>query len=522
MGNRIYNILFNTHTVSGIVISVALYIIFFTGSFSFFRDEITNWQRGHSVSLADELPGSIDRYLQQLSLDYGLYGREVELTHYFNERNINVRLGVSQDTLADAAGKAPAFFYMDTVDGSQGDYAGTYHLGEFLYRLHFLDQIPYPYGRTLAGLVAFFFLFAIITGFLVHWNKIASNFFTFRPWAKAKTLWTDAHTALGVIGLPFQFVYAVTGAFFLLKGLLILPVAVGLYQGDENRLYEDLEYTHPHFDFFNQPMEGPIELDPLIADLCDQWGDFRVTETHIFNYGDKNMHVAISGHLDHATKLNGLGYRILRVADGSIVKERVPMENDAYLDGVKNMLFRLHFGDYAGYGLRVVSFVLGLISCFVILSGVMIWLVAREKRNIPEKRRRFNRQVANVYMAICLSMFPVTALEFLIVKFAAQVDMAFMYRTYFPIWLLTSLFFILKNKLAFTNKWSLALGGILGLLIPVANGVVSGNWLWSTIAKGAYHILVVDLLWLFLGLVALWIAFFKLGKERGSGKMLQA
>ena len=35
MGNRIYNILFHTHTVSGIVISVALYVIFFTGSFSF-------------------------------------------------------------------------------------------------------------------------------------------------------------------------------------------------------------------------------------------------------------------------------------------------------------------------------------------------------------------------------------------------------------------------------------------------------------------------------------------------------
>src|SRR5690606_20082739 len=271
---------------------------------------------------------------------------------------------------------------------------------------HFLDQIPYPYGRTLAGFVAFFFLFAILTGLLVHWKKIVSNFFTFRPWAKAKTLWTDAHTALGVIGLPFQFVYAVTGAFFLLKGILILPVAQTLYHGDENKLYGELEYDHPQYEFLNERLEGPIALDPLIADLTDQWEDFRVTEAHIFNYGDKNMHVALSGYLGHGTKLNGLGYRIHRVSDGSIVEERAPMANASYLDGVKNMLFRLHFGDYAGYGLRVISFILGLLSCFVILSGVMIWLVARDKKNIPEKRRKFNHQVANIYMAVCLGMYP--------------------------------------------------------------------------------------------------------------------
>ncbi len=514
MGNRIYNILFHTHTVSGIVISVALYVIFFTGSFSFFRDEINNWQRGHNVSLADEIPGSIDEYLNDLSKDHNLYGRDVELRHYFNERNLTVTIAASKDPLASEKDKARAFFYMDTANKSTADYRGSYHLGEFLYRLHFLDQIPYPYGRYLSGFVAFFFLFAIITGILVHWDKIISNFYTFRPWAKIKTIWTDAHTALGVIGFPFQFVYAVTGAFFLLKGILILPIVSGLYNGDQSKLYEDLEYNHPEYAFHNEKMVNPVQLDPLVADLKAEWDDFRVTEAHIFNYGDQNMHVALSGYLGHGTKLNGLGHRIYKVADGSVVDEKVPMTNNTYLDGVKNMMFRLHFGDYAGYGLRVISFILGLVSCFVILSGVMIWLVARDKKNIPEKRRKFNHQVVNIYMAVCLGMYPVTALEFIIVKFASHVDMAFMYRTYFPIWLVVSLFFILKKNIAFTNKWALIIGGVLGLLVPIANGLASGNWLWSTIQNKEYHILVADLLWLFLGLVTLWIAFYKLGTSK--------
>ena len=513
MGNRIYNILFHTHTVSGIVISVALYVIFFTGSFSFFRDEIANWQRGHEVSQQDAIVGSIDEYLKDISLAHNLQGRDVEISHYFNERNVNVSLGASKDSLASEEDKTATFFYLDTEDKTTSNYVGSYHLGEFLYRLHFLDQIPYPYGRYLAGLVAFFFLFAIITGILVHWNKIVSNFYTFRPWAKLKTIWTDAHTALGVIGFPFQFVYAVTGTFFLLKGILILPVLMGLYDGDQNQLYEDLEYNHPVYAYQNKELEKPISIDPLIAEIKEEWPDFRMTETHIFNYGDQNMHAAISGYLGRSTKLNGLGYRIYKISDKSIVDEKVPLINHSYLDGVKNIMFRLHFGDYAGYGLRVISFILGLVSCFVILSGIMIWLVARNKKNIPEKRRKFNKKVANWYMAICLTLLPVTALEFIIVKFTPEVHRAFLYQTYFPIWLIATVFFIIKKDIAFTNKWTLISGGFLGLLVPIANGIVTGNWFWVSYLNGYQHILLVDLLWLILGIVSLWVAFFKLGKK---------
>jgi len=40
---RLYNILFHTHTVSGIVISFALFVIFYAGAFSLFRDELYRW-----------------------------------------------------------------------------------------------------------------------------------------------------------------------------------------------------------------------------------------------------------------------------------------------------------------------------------------------------------------------------------------------------------------------------------------------------------------------------------------------
>ncbi|MEL6534418.1 MAG: PepSY-associated TM helix domain-containing protein, partial [Bacteroidota bacterium] len=44
LGNRAYNVLFHTHTVSGIVISFALFVIFYAGAYALFRHEITQWE----------------------------------------------------------------------------------------------------------------------------------------------------------------------------------------------------------------------------------------------------------------------------------------------------------------------------------------------------------------------------------------------------------------------------------------------------------------------------------------------
>lgn len=33
---------------------------------------------------------------------------------------------------------------------------------------------------------------------------------------------------------------------------------------------------------------------------------------------------------------------------------------------------------------------IGIISCFIIISGILIWLVARDKKSVAEKKRKFN------------------------------------------------------------------------------------------------------------------------------------
>lgn len=506
MNKRNHNIFFHLHTVSGIVISVVLYVIFFAGSFSFFRDEIINWERNESITNKDEITLNFDSAIDSLKSDHNLFGRDFTINKPFNERRVNVSLQGSKDSLATDENKTSKFFYLDPITLKTYNYIESYTLGEFLYRLHFLAQIQYPIGYYLAGFIALFFLFAIITGVLIHWKKIISNFYIFRSKEKLKTLWTDAHTALGMIGLPFQFVYAVTGSFFMIKLLLVAPSIAVIYNGDQSKLYEDLEYSDPSYSFENKKQKDPISINDFINQTKKNWEDFHIKSVQIFNYGDANMHILVEGETNYKNKLIGIGKITYKAYTGEIVSSKNPTTTTTYLDGVKKILYRLHYGDYGGYALRVISFILGIITCVVIISGVMIWLVARDKKNIPEKKKRFNERVVRVYLAICLSMFPITALTFIAVKIFNPAGQSFIYSFYFIGWLLLAIFFILKKDNYLTNKHTLLLGSIIGFLIPITNGLITGNWIWKSFVENNHQILFVDVFWIFISLTTLYIS----------------
>lgn len=514
MNNRNYNIFFHTHTVSGIVISVVLFVIFFTGSFSFFKDEINNWERNESTATNTKITLNVDTLLDSISKKHNLHGRSVSITQSNDLSKASIYLESSKDSLADKKDKESQFFYLNTKTFKASTYEESYSLGEFLYRLHFLAQIPYPVGYYLSGFVALFFLFAIVTGILLHWQKIVSNFYLFRPKEKLKTMWTDAHTALGVLGLPFQFVYAVTGAFFMIKLLLIAPTVMTLYKGDQNKLYQDLEYNSASYEYKNLTLQPPYHIDKLVTEAKNKWTDFEITTIKIENYGDANMYLNIKGQLSANQKFTGNGELIYKIATGKLVKQKNPYTQTTYLDGVKTILYRIHFGDYGGYALKIISFVLGIITCFVIISGVMIWLVARDKKNMPENKRRFNRRVVRIYLAICLSMYPITALTFIVCKIFYPLSQSGIYTFYFVGWLLLTLFFILKRNDAFTTKSCLISGSILGFLISITNGIVTGNWFWNSFIQHQTPLFFVDILWIILASISLYVALKSKNKHR--------
>ncbi|WP_299106290.1 PepSY-associated TM helix domain-containing protein [uncultured Tenacibaculum sp.] len=511
MSNRNYNVFFNTHTVSGIVISVALYVIFFAGVFALFKDEIEAWEEAkHSQHIARENI-DFDFLLNKLSENNHLTSRDIRFNLGHNSDNIYVLMDAAKDTL-NVPVEAKGFTYLSVNinSGETATYVEKYSLGEFLYRLHFFAQIP-TFGVYLAGFVSLFFLFAIVTGVIVHWKKIISNFYQFNPKVVLKRVWTDAHTALGIIGLPFQFIYAVTGAYFCLSILVLIP-ANFLYNGDQNKLMEDLRPDRKVIEWVSKTEKELPSLNDFVQKNTSQWEDFNPEYVIIKNYGGINMQYLLLGALETDKKFLSTGNIIYDTTTQKTTLNRDP-NNAKYADDIQLSMGRLHFGNFGGKLTKFIYFILALITCFVIITGVLIWIEARNKKSMSLKQRLYTAKVGHIYMAICLSLFPVIALFFLVVKLLPEAyqtqKMSILYTWFFLVWLIATIYFRFKRNNYFTNKITLLVGAILGILVPITNGIVSNNWVWNTFKAKQFDILSIDLLWIFLSLIALF-AYFKI------------
>ncbi|RYG02982.1 MAG: PepSY domain-containing protein [Chitinophagaceae bacterium] len=510
MNQRNYNIFFHTHTISGIIISLVLFVIFFAGSFAFFRSQISHWQHNqpdrHAVKLVDynRMTDSVTVQLNPKARDLSFYSDPYSSTIYFSA-------SAPKDTTLKG-GQEYADIDANTFVRHKAVYEQAYDLGEFLYRLHYLAQIPYPYGYYLSGGVAFIFLFALITGLLVHWQKIVSNFYVFRPWEKLKTLWTDLHTALGVISFPYMLIFAITGANLLISAPLFNDQVNKFESGFKKQKSEDGIEGH-NVPYLSKLLEKPVDLN-AVADAARMiWGDsVVVNHLEVINYGDQSMQVHVGGVMDPSLRFAGEGELIFNVADGKILKHTDPRDAMSYSVIANELLYRLHYATYGGLATKFLYFILGLVVCIVIVSGVRIWLVARDKDNVPAHKRMFNNWLARIYMAVAAGMLPVTAAAFIVVKFFPDEGMYFIFQIYFLSWLAVSVVLILTKDLNRINKYSLLATALVGSAIPVINGFVTGNWMWISHRSGYKDVFLIDLLWLIIALCC-FIAWRRTGKK---------
>ncbi len=516
LGNRSYNVLFHTHTVAGIVISFALFVIFYAGAFSLFRAEVAQWENPH---MRQPVPENFDLDQALLKVD-SIY--ELNLHEFTNvsppsaESPVMYVYGAFNDTDSTTERMAA---YVNPVDMRVEDVKEPRTtLNATIYHLHYFRQIP-VIGLYLSGLVALFFLFAIVTGLLIHWRNLLTKFYAFVKEGKWKMIWTNAHTVLGVIGLPFQLIYAVTGAFFGLLSLILLPTVFLLYDGDTEKVFSKINPSASLTVEENAPEYEHYSLTELAQQVEQQYPNFHIRNIRLRNYGQEDA-IALWNIDDHEG-IHASGVLAMRMKDGKVLEEYSMLpEERTYSYSVINFITKLHFGSFGGMTLRIIYFVLSLITCFMIISGVLIWRTARDNNKYTFKQKLFHHRVTKWYLAICLSMFPAFALIFLANKL---VPMDLIGRAnwvngiFFIGWLLLTLVGLRWKNYAQLNRNYLFLGGILSLGIPLANGIVTGDWfwqVWNTFPRVAY----VDVFWLGASLVSLYLVGWVLNVPNHSDK----
>jgi len=508
LGNRAYNVLFHTHTVAGIVISFALFVIFYAGAFSLFRHEIKQWENPDMRKPLNEKI-DMDWAVSQIGSVYHLNFHEVTNVNFPSEYSPVISVyGAINDT--DSTVERMAAYYDPAGMSIQDINEPLTTVGDTIYYLHYFRQIPVV-GIYIAGFVALFFLFAIVTGVLIHWRNLLTKFYAFIREGKWKVIWTNAHTVLGVIGLPFQAMYAVTGAFFGLLILILLPSVFLLYDGDRDKLFAKVQPQQAIKVDKDAPEATLLSLSELSAKIRKRYPDHNIKRAQLRNYGKADA--VVSWQIDDDKEINSPGLISMRMIDGKILDGfTIYPENKPYANAVTDYIFKLHFANFGGVALRVIYFVLSMITCFMIISGVLIWRTARDNDQYTYKQRLFHHKVTKWYLAICLSMFPAFALIFIankVVPLEIAERATYVNAIFFIGWLLITILGVFWEKYSQQNRNYLIMGGILSLLVPIANGLVTGGWIWNM--WNTYHwVAYIDVFWFFAGAIALYISIFML------------
>lgn len=516
---RLYNTFFNTHTVSGIVISVALFVCFLAGAFALFQEDINKWE---ATTKATEITVDYHKVLATLkNVGYTMEGRTFFMQKMDNPTPFvmvisrPVRSTSNTKLLKTNNNLNPNGFISVKIDTKtyriidRESAEPKNHLGTFLYHLHYFDQIP-KIGMYLAGLISLFFLFAIVTGTIIHWKKISTNFFTFRLKASLKNLWTDAHVALGIIGLPFQFMYAITGTLLGLSILVLLPSSMVLYNGNQGKLLKHLAPAYTSFEKANSPLTNTPNLNELITKAKKELNVEKalITSVNLTNYNDDNSHFMIEFRKSKSNSFYDDAHIIYKLKDETVVQKKLA-ENSSYKGGaVLHTVRKLHFGQFGGYFIKLLFFLLSIITCFVILSGVMVWLKSRDNK-LYQAKRKFNKNVGAIYLGVSMGLFPAIAFFFCITKiFPLEIENRFeiMSNTFFIFWLAYVIYAYLIKDLHKITKTALFLSGVLGLLVPFLNGLQSNLWLWKSLQLGYVNSFFVDVSWLLLGILLIIIS----------------
>lgn len=504
LGDKTYNMLFHTHTVAGIAISFALYIIFFAGAFSLFRYEIMQWENPEARQAVDT-DFDYDRALATVDSAYTIDWHDNASLIFPNDKMPLLKVTAYQKTEDHSFHRISANVFPDTYRVQDLEQPNT-TVGDTIYYLHYFEQLP-VIGLYLSGLVSLFFFFAIVNGLLIHWRNLFTKFFAFFTEGKWRNIWTNAHTVLGVFGLPFQVMYAITGAFFGLLTLILIPTVFLLYNGDVGKVYSKVSPEDTIAVDENAPVSDNLSIRDLASQVKEAYPNHQIRYADLRNYGKEDA--LITFHFDDFGGLTSNGKATMYMRDGSLLPEYSVRPNEkSYSQAIISVLGKLHFGDFGGMTMKVIYFVLSLITCFMIISGVMIWRTARDNKRYTYKQRLFHHRVTMVYLAICLSMFPAFALIFLANMLVPMemTDRAELVNTIFFLgWLVLVVVGLFWKNYSKLNRNYLAIGGTLSLLIPVANGVVTGDWLW-TAWKALPYVAYVDVFWLTVGLASLYIS----------------
>ncbi|MDR3005866.1 MAG: PepSY domain-containing protein [Acidovorax sp.] len=499
------------HTWSGLLLGWLLYAVFFTGTMSYFRDEITDWMRPElhqSVSNENTIQKAHDAM-------QGIAPKAATWT---------LNLPSPRQTAVEASWRdvgAPAGragLQRAEIDAATGERLQPRETrgGSFFYRFHFeLHAMPRIWGRWIVGIATMLMLVAIISGVITH-KKIFTDFFTFRP-KKGQRSWLDAHNATAVLALPFHILITFSGLLLLMH--MLMPWGIqAAYQGDSQAYFAELRGNRQAQAAAGPGERGPrapqadsasgflplAAVGPMLEQARQHWSGRKVGSITVNAPGTAGATVELRERGGTSLLDRGLSRSLRFDAASGALRQGPDSPPVSWVRATHNVFASVHLGRFAEPALRWLLFLSGVVGSIMAASGMVLWVVKR----LPE-RRKLGRTPAGHRLVEVLNVGAIAGLSVATAAYfwfnrLIPADMAarsdWEIRGFFTVWLLCLLHPLLRpHRKAWTEQ--LALATALFALLPLLNPLTGGASLLQTLAQRQWSVAGFDLMMLALALL---------------------
>jgi uncharacterized iron-regulated membrane protein len=398
------------HTWTGIVSGLALFIAFYAGALTMFKDPISRWASAPEVSSKTILLSQANPLIAQTLEHYPQAKRDMRL--YLSETELGKgELRFQQpDPDADEHNHLAYHHYVVTRnEAGQAQVQEAYptQLAEFIDTLHRVVGLPFDTdaNRWFMGVVALIYSVALVSGLIIFLPNLVKSFFALRLDRKPRRKWLDAHNVVGITSLPFHLVIVFTSVVFAYHDGIYGVQNEVIHEGKLREAFQAGRPT-PATGQSTDPnqMLSPSELVARAQALSPK---FKPESLQYVGVNSPRAVVRVWGYDETAVSPRAMGgFAPMNPYTGEVLAMEYFPGRQAAASTTLSSFFALHFGAYGGTPVQWIYFLLGLAGAWLFYSGNLLWLenrrkVQRKQEPVPTQRRDVV-WLAAITVGVCL------------------------------------------------------------------------------------------------------------------------
>lgn len=363
------------HKILGVGLGAVLYLLCITGVICVFYVEYERWEKPGLPEMSAAAPEAVARavvHAQRLAAESAEPVNDIfvilpnpdmpRLVAAVNEEHIGF----------DAAGHPVGL--------------ASHDLTHFIMELHYSLHLPSTLGLIVVGIMGIVLL-ALAIGGALSLPRMFRDAFRLRWSGTERVTRIDIHNRLGVWGLPFHLMTALTGAIMGLAQLVFTITAFTQFDGDLLKAFDQV--FGPGANPALERAVGPAPMDEAritraIISLQEAHPENPPLFLGIRDIGLPGERLEVwAGHPDRLI----YGEAYLFDASGELTGA-IGYADGAAGQQIYGSMFRLHAGAYGGIWVKLAYVVMGLGLCWICVSGIDIWFLKAAAKGHRHPRLR--------------------------------------------------------------------------------------------------------------------------------------